>query len=391
MSHILEEYSKCLGVKSRKPILEPHFFPITAERYITVETAPESFSSLVYPYWKNVVSLIKDYDPSIVFIDITHGKEKIDDCFDTSIKGQCSYRHLCYIISKAKAHISVDSYTGHIAALFNIPAVTLFSHLPSNVSKPLWHEDEDLHDSIRGLKDGIKPCYSKVDPENLINLIKPEEIAKSILSKINIKNDLASYNTINIGKYYKDEILEVVPDFDPSEFIQSKLINLRCDYEFNLDLIKKWLRFKLNLMIDQPIPIDIILQNRNNIAGVTVFIKDKSITPSYINQLSQARIKFGLVCPNKDIISDVRLKFFESDVEEYNISDKKDLDFHEDICDNSFYHSNKTLISKNKKYKSKAHWLNSSSIKDDNLIIDCPDFWEEVEHFNIYNHAKKKN
>lgn len=391
MSHILEEFSKCLGVKSGKPIIHPHFFPITAERYITVETAPESFNSLVYSYWHNVVSLIKEYDPSIVFIDITHGKAKSEECFDVSIKGECSYKHLCYIVSKAQAHISIDSYTGHIASLFNVPSVTLYSHLPSNISNPLWHDSDDLHECISGIKKGIKPCYSKDDPEDLINLIKPEQIARSILCKINVENDLESYNTVNIGKYYKDKILEIIPDFDPSEFTQKKLVNLRCDYNFDLDLIKKWLKFKVNLMTDQPIPIETILENRSSIAGITIFIKDNSITPSYINQLNSARVSFGLVCPDKDIISDIRLKFFESSVEEYVINNKKDLDFHEDICDNSYYHSNKTLISKNKSYKSKAHWLNSNDIKDENLIIDCPDFWEEVEHFNIYNHAKKKN
>ena len=74
---------------------------------------------------------------------------------------------------------------------------------------------------------------------------------------------------------------------------------------------------------------------------------------------------------------------------EYIIKDKKSLDFYEDICDNSFYLSNKTLISKNKEYKSKAHWMNKDTIKDDSKVIDCPEFWEEVQHFNIYNHGKK--
>ena len=263
--------------------------------------------------------------------------------------------------------------------------------MPKEVSSPIWHKNKHLHESISGQKDGIKPCYSRDDPENLIRSINPELIARSVLNKLEIKHDLGTYNTINIGKYYKDEILEIIPDFSAEDFSQKRLINLRCDYNFDLLLIKEWLNFKLNLMTDKPIPIEVVLQHRENIAGMTIFIKDNLITQSYINQLSQARIKFGLVCPDEKIISDIRLKFFESNVEEYTISDKKNLDFHEDICDNSFYHSNKTLISKNKEYKSKAHWLNSNKIKDESLIIDCPEFWEEVEHFNIYNHAKKKS
>lgn len=390
MSHILEEYAKCLGTVGGSPVIEPHFFPIPDSKYITVETSPESFASLDYSYWSNVVDLIKSYYPDISFVDVTHGKEKPHTCFDRAIKGACSYRQLSYIISKAEAHISVDSYTGHLASLHNVPCITLHAHTAESVSVPIWHKSKELHKSISGQKEGVKPCYSKVDPENLIDLIKPEEIALNVLDKLNIEHDLDSYSTVNIGKYYKDEILEVVPNFSPKNFTQKRLINLRCDYNYDLLIIKDWLDFKLNLMTDKPIPIELIIQNRSNIAGITIFIKDESITPSYINQLNQSRISFGLVCPNEEIISDVRLKFFESDVEEYSINSKKDLDFHEDICDNSFYHSNKTLISNNKEYKSKAHWLNAKKIKDDSLVIDCPEFWEEIEHFNIYNHAKKK-
>ena len=390
MSHILEEYTKCLGDNYSKPIIDTHFFPIVADRYITVETAPESFNSLNYSYWHNVVDLIKKYDPEISFIDISHGKEKTLDCFDQSIQGACSYRQLSYIISKSQAHICIDSYTGHLASLSDTPTTTLHSHLPPEVSKPIWHDTPTNHKSLFGSSGDIKPSYSKDDPENLIDKIKPEDIATDVLDKIGVKHDLKDYSTVNIGRYYKDNILEIIPDFNADDFTQTRLINLRCDYNFDLELIKDWLRFKVNLMFDKPIPIETLLQHRSNIAGMTIFIKDESISPSYVNQLKQSRFAFGLVCPNNDIISDIRLDFFETDVEEYKIKDKKSLDFHEDICDNSYYLSNKTLISKNKEYKSKAHWMNKDTIKDDSKVIDCPEFWEEVQHFNIYNHGKKE-
>ena len=76
MSHILEEYAKCLGTSGGKPTIDSHFFPITDKDYITVETSPEGFNSLDYPYWNNVVNLIKDYAPHLSFIDLTHSKEK---------------------------------------------------------------------------------------------------------------------------------------------------------------------------------------------------------------------------------------------------------------------------------------------------------------------------
>ena len=131
MSHVIEEFSKCLGTLPSEPIVEPHFFPIVQEDYITVETAPPDFPSLNYAYWKNVISLIKDCDENIKFIDVTHAQKSQYDCFDQSITGGCSYRQLCYIISKAKYHLSIDSYTSHIASIFDTPCTTLHSHLPS--------------------------------------------------------------------------------------------------------------------------------------------------------------------------------------------------------------------------------------------------------------------
>ena len=74
------------------------------------------------------------------------------------------------------------------------------------------------------------------------------------------------------------------------------------------------------------------------------------------------------------------------------IHQKKDLDITEDICDNTFYHSKKTLISKNKKYNSKAAWkLNIEQTSEDQKIIDNDDFWEELQHMNIYNYAQDKS
>ena len=69
------------------------------------------------------------------------------------------------------------------------------------------------------------------------------------------------------------------------------------------------------------------------------------------------------------------MKFFDYTVEEYSPKTKKDLDFTEDVCDNTFYHSNKTLISKNKKYYSKAAWkMNIEQTDDHQKLIDSEEF-----------------
>ena len=68
---------------------------------------------------------------------------------------------------------------------------------------------------------------------------------------------------------------------------------------------------------------------------------------------------------------------------------KKDLDFYKDICDNTYYYSNKVLMSEGKNYSSKAALEEGIEREEGKYekVIDSPSFWEEVEHFNIYRYA----
>ena len=144
-------------------------------------------------------------------------------------------------------------------------------------------------------------------------------------------------------------------------------------------------------MISQALPLGLIGSFRENIAALTVFLGDKSITPDYIKALNKLNLRLSLICSDKSRLPDLRLALFDWMVEEHKKPLKKDIDFSSEICDNTYYHSNKTLISQEKEYYSKAAWKEGiEKTEDHQKIIDTDDFWEEVEHLNIYNYAKKK-
>ena len=142
-------------------------------------------------------------------------------------------------------------------------------------------------------------------------------------------------------------------------------------------------------MLDKALDIDLIVKYANNIAGMTLFLGDKSLTSSYVSTLQTLNLNPSLICNDESIISNIRLDFFGSDVEEYKVKSKKDLDFVDEVCDNCFYDSNKILKSKNKTYKSRAAWKVGQTTDKLTPIIDSPDFWEEIEHFNIYKYDRK--
>ena len=60
MSHLVKEYAKNLGVKVSKPIVKDHFFPIVADRYITI-CNDDDVQAKHYPYYDIVLDLLKPF------------------------------------------------------------------------------------------------------------------------------------------------------------------------------------------------------------------------------------------------------------------------------------------------------------------------------------------
>ena len=63
---------------------------------------------------------------------------------------------------------------------------------------------------------------------------------------------------------------------------------------------------------------------------------------------------------------------------------KKDLDNPEKICDNSFYKCSMNIVSGGQIYNSKAAWKFNQP-GDHNQVIDCEEFWEDLNVLRIYN------
>jgi hypothetical protein len=385
MSHIIEEYSKALGVKPGKPVLDEHFFPIACDRYITTDF-DISDGSDKYSHWINVVDKIKKFYPDLKVIDITSGRSKAADYANLCCMDNCTYKQICYIISKSSVHLCNNLYSSHIASYYNVPTVCLFGSLLPENNKPIFSENVDCLTPDTDLK----PSFSTYDPHQIIDLIKPEDVAQKVMHHLSIDNDLSDYKTLHIGPYFHNKVLEVVPDFSPdTHYAPKRIINLRCDYAPSNKFVEDWLKYKCNLMIDRALDPEIITKHIHNISGMTIFCGDKTINTAYIRSLERYNIKFNLIYKKKIGINKIRLKFFDWIVDEYIIKAKKDLDFIDELCDNSFYDSNKKLISQGREFSSKAHWKYRNSEESCNEIIDEPEFWEEIEHMYIYNYDRE--
>lgn len=388
MSHLIEEYAKNLGVIVSRPILSDHFFPLVSKKYITLQTT-KKFDSRDYSYWEIAISLMKK---NLDGYDVIHvGSEDDPEVrnVDLDLRGKTSFKQLFFIIKNSSLHVGIDSLGVHLASCYDVPCVGLYSNMLSSMSGPVWHKKSKFK-CIDSDKKGDKPSYLATEYPKTINNIHPEVVAKSCLDILCLKNDLDNYKTINIGKHYNNKITEVIPDFLPEkEEFRDKLVNLRFDFNCPEEFQAEWLDRPCNLMINKPVDIYLIHAKRSNIKGMTIFLGEHDFDETYFKNLTSFGINFTLISKYPEKLPELRLKFFDYTIEEYKINSKKDLDINDDLCDNTFYHSNKTLISKNKKYNSKAAWKKDIEKTDEpQKVIDSDDFWEELQHMNIYNYAK---
>lgn len=390
MSHLIEEYAKSLGVKIGKPFLSRHFFPINSKRYITFHTNDKKSPARHYDHWDMVFDLIKPIlsKNKIDIIQVGGPEDKPNKYSDKKFLG-CTFKQMSYIISHSEMHLGIDSVPIHIASTFDIPIVGVYSNLFPECSKPVWNSKSE---TIQICPDFSKqkPSFSDNEPNKRVNEINPEEIAVAVLNILGIEHDYNSYQTLHIGKHYLNQITEIVPDFNPALIdLKDKVLNLRCDYGLDENFLDAWLNNRVNLMTDKEIPVDVVEKNINNILAMTFFVDTDNTSTKYFEKLDKLNLSYTLITKNYKDINHIRMKFFDYTVEKYRSFDKKDLDFVSDLCDNTYYHSNKTLISKNKKYYSKAAWMNDiEQTEDHQKLIDSDHFWEEIEHMNIYNYDR---
>ena len=393
MSHIAEEYAKSLGCKIGSPVLEPHFFPVASKKYITFHTNGQKVPAKHYDFWGVVFLLIKDkLKESGINIIQTGGTEDppYREC-DQSHLG-CSFKQMSYVIKNSELHLGIDSLPMHIASAFNKKIVALFSNLFIENASPLWSSNDDCALFSPDFSK-IKPSFALNEPNKRVNEVKPERIASSVLDLLGIFHDLDDYRTLYLGPHYPNEILEVVPNFHPStNYSPNLVLNLRCDYDVMEASLPAWLSRKSNIMTAAPINPSLLAAFKENIAGVTIFIDSGLISKDYLKALTGLNIKFNLICKDNAKLQDLRFQFFDWVVEEHIKLSKKDIDFGSEICNNTFYRSNKVLVSEGKEYSSKAAWkAGIEKTKEDQALIDSEYLWEEIEHLNIYNYAKKED
>jgi len=380
MAHLLSTYGNYLGViPTEKPILNEKFFPLPCEKYIVIHN-DNKLPSKHYNYFEEVISLIKP-----VLHQLGYQICQVGGPTDPKVSGVdhyylgLSWGQSFFIIKNASLAVCIDSILGHVSSAYDVPVVSLFSHIYPSQAKPTFSDKVICLEPDRG---GRKPSYSPQESPKTINTIKVETIIQSIfdLLKIGAKINL---KTLHVGEHYHEPVWEAIPDFFiDSPDLKKHVVHFRMDLRHDQRCLAAWIsnNYKLNIIANQKLDLELLKKFKQNIARITLFMDDdKVFSPQYLKDLKALGVGIVILCARQNKISELREKYFDFTIDLDDES--KPLD---NIPKSAKFWTKKIVLSKRQKYPSIAHWRENSPLTSENKIVDCGEFWKDKESFYFY-------
>ena len=384
--HIIESYATSCGVQIDKPYIYEKYFPMVADKYITIDCDARSHAKL-YHYWQEATDLLLPVlgENKISVVQIGRKDDPpMSGAYDT--RSQASLNQMAFILNGSLLHLGVDNFTSDLAGYYQTKNVCLFSNSLPEQSKPYWNKKKNCI-FLESPKNGAKPSYAVVESPKTINNIKPNEIAEAVCKLLDLKLNF-NFDYEYVGEDYHSPKANLVPDSLLSNYgLPPMPISVRMDYLFNEQALAANLQAaKLNIVTDRPIDPNIITQLRKNI-GEVAYLIDENHDPSFVKFLLTNGIGFQLVSLlDEEETQKIKLHYMDYGV----ILIRKKLtkqDVLGDLNKPLFYKSNKFILSNGKVFPSKPAWkrdIPTNSLAKQVLpIIDDDDFWDDIGNYCI--------
>jgi len=381
--NVLEKYSVNCGVKISRPAVASSYFPLLDEKYIILD-GRNKYKTNVYDLFPDVLAYLQKCFNN-KGIKVYAFNNKTEDCtVGTQPFINLTKKQEAYLIKNSLLVLSGDNLTAYHAAAFGVPCVALYSAYPAACTAPLWG---DVHTSIESDWLGNLPAYGVEENPKAINFIKPEQIANTVLQKLNLDHSI-DIETIYIGDHYPTKVVEVIPDFIAApDFLKGRAINLRADYHYHEERVVHWLQGRtVNLLVDEPINLNLLKYFQKNIVQLTVNINE-TFSEQYFKDVTATGVPLEIFCENTGDLSDYRFKFFDFDIEQSIFKSKKDLDKSlNKFNKNTYFLSGKVLISEGQKYSClEAKKQKNVLTGEPEIVYDTKDFWKELDHYRLFN------
>jgi len=382
--HFVESMSLFSGLKSKRPFIEEAFFPVSAEKYITIST--ENHQSKQWDSFQEYINIISPILKSNKISIIEIGANDVQFNNISILKKATNENHWSFIVKNSLLHIGPENFISSLAAYHNTPSITLFSNTSPEYAAPNWIKSNAPQVFITPTIENYKPSFSAQEQHKSINKIDTESVIAKSLDLLNIKHTFDKYNVFYTGNMYYNKLIEVIPNFVPQQnFLPRSLINIRLDYHFNTEVLKSFAnQRKLAIVSDREIAENILFDIKPNLEAV-YFKVDEFSKPDYFLDLKQKGFNVHLIFKKDADLSKTRFIFFDWEIHEEKNQDKKSLDNHQKICDTTRYKSSKTIFSKEGQFSSKLAYDKKIANHEDQMIIDEQEFWNEAEYFKLYN------
>ena len=306
-----------------------------------------------------------------------------------------TYRQKSYLIYHSMLHICVDSFSAQVAGMYDKKTVFIPSVLHEGNSKPFFNSYKNL--KVVSPDTEIKPSLNTKESIKRINQTKPEDVAKAILSSLNIEFDFP-YKTVFLG----NKINSIEIDCVPNAFFKLEsegAINIRLDYLYNeQNLINLLNNNNSNIYTNKLIPTRILRNFQKSIKSV-IYIIDSNHDPKFAYSLKKVGIDFKLVTYDKENLENYKLAYMDYGVvkllEKYKFEDIKETKGNKDLkIENVYYISNKIFQNREKTYPgflASMQGLDNVSVAEKNpedhirqITYKAEDndfFWRDVENF----------
>ncbi|MBK25986.1 MAG: hypothetical protein CME70_18455 [Halobacteriovorax sp.] len=386
--HIIEQYALSCGLKIGEPHIEPLFFPLPMEKFITIHNGSK-FDSRNYDYFNEVASIIspflKSAGISIVQVGVAEDP-LIPLAYD--VRGKTSLKQLAYLISKSVLLLGIDSFPLHLAGFFKIPFVGLYSNMYKEHSVPYWR-DESNSVLLESHRNGLKPSYSSKEDPKTINMINPDTISCRALDLLGINHNLDSVDSFHFGDKFHTTEIEVIPNFPPNVHFLHSNVTLRMDLGGGVENLLRWASAcELNIVTDKALDINCVRQILPKLRRVTILLGDSSIDLDYIKSLEMLGVDFLLQTTDEEMLSAYRVEFFDWRVSLINDFSKNCIDNAAKICEDTFFKTSKVIFSNGDKYASEYHEKENIPISPDNMrIVEDDLFWKWANYYKLYNVA----
>jgi hypothetical protein len=403
--HIIENYSRRAGALIDKPFIIEQFYPIEAEKYITISNS-SGMEGKNYSYFQDVVDFILPQLQSLGIAIIQIGnKDDIGLDGATHLHGKTSLNQTAYILKNAILHVGNDSFPVHLASSYDIGIVALYSVSPPEVCGPYWGTKSNQVLLSPDFSNKL-PSYNPKESPKRSDEIAIEDVINGIYKLLKIDENVPT--SLYIGERYTNQVVELIPDqILRKDFVPHLVINIRGDlidsFDENVVLHNIHSR-KCSLVINRKFNnIDGLFSVRENLPGFFYDITEYGVDIDFLQNLIKRGLPPQIVYRSEDLnkFNEAKIQLLDFKIPSPRlISNKNNLDKFTKLLDNVtnnsndvLVKSNRVILAKGKVYLSIQHYKEDkpTTTKEQKLDLQHPEeLTKEHEFYYIYEYGSKK-